>query len=35
MLYTGYIYLADDVIYIWVHYIRYYNINRNHELYSP
>ena len=29
MLYTGYIYLADDVTYIWVHCIRYYKINHD------
>ena len=27
MLYIGYIYLADDVTYIWVHCIRYCKIN--------
>ena len=30
MLYIGYIYLVDDVTYIWARCIRYYEIN--HEL---
>ena len=29
MLYTGYIYLADDVTYIWARCIRYYKINHD------
>ena len=29
MLYTGYIYLADDVTYIWVRCIHYYKINHD------
>ena len=29
MLYTGYIYLADDVTYIWACCIRYYKINHD------
>ena len=29
MLYTSYIYLADDVTYIWVHCIHYCNINHD------
>ena len=29
MRYTGYIYLADDVTYIWARCIRYYKINHD------
>ena len=29
MLYTGYIYLADDVTYIWVCYVCYCKINQD------
>ena len=35
MLYTGYIYLADDVTYIWVHCIRYWKSIMTYECYSP
>ena len=29
MLYTGYIYLADDVTYIWAHCVHYSKINHD------
>ena len=35
MLYTSYIYLADDVTYIWVHCIRYRKTNHDPRASHP